>query len=59
MSNTASSYLVLVGGVEWDLTDFLVSLTECSHVAHTEFNGLQQSRLRGITVTLPGKKKTL
>ena len=40
-----TAYLIFVGRVEWDLTDFLVLSTELSDVANGQLNTLEQSRL--------------
>ena len=47
--------LVLVGWIEWNFTDLLVSCSEFCHFTDGQFNTLQEGRLWGITVTLSVK----
>ena len=47
-----SLYLIFVGGIEWNFTDFLVLLSVADHVTNWHFNTLQQSWLRRVAITL-------
>jgi hypothetical protein len=48
-----SIYLVFVGGVERNLTDFVVLLPVFNDISHGQLDTFQESRFRRITVAFP------
>ncbi len=48
------TYLILVGGVKWDLDYFLVGFPELHDLPDVQFDTFEKSRLGGIPVTVSG-----
>lgn len=53
------AYLVLVGRVEWNLTDLSVLSTILADVSNRQLNTLEKSRLRCIPIALTVNRKTV
>lgn len=53
------AYLVLVGRVEWNLTDLSVLSTILADVSNRQLNTLEKSRLRCIPIALTVNRETV